>query len=185
MANSESYTEVDAMRDIDAALGKLDPSARERVMDWASSKHGLRSRATVDGKEADPEIVGADGPRPKDLKSFLATKAPQSFYERVACLVYYLEKFDGRSEVSTQDITKANSDARQSKLTNPATFVKHATHTHGYLISIKKGIFAISPKGEAVVEAMPDRAKADEAHKKFKVVRKVKKRKTSTTKTKK
>jgi hypothetical protein len=65
-------------------------------------------------------------------------------------------------EVGTKDITKANSDARLSKLTNPAVFVKHATHTYGYLTPLGKRKFAISARGEAVVEALPDRTKVEE-----------------------
>jgi hypothetical protein len=34
MAKSVGYSEVDAMKDIDGALGKLDAEAQQRVLEW-------------------------------------------------------------------------------------------------------------------------------------------------------
>jgi hypothetical protein len=167
MAKPEAYSEVDAMREVDAALGKLDSDAQQRVLNWASSKHRIKVGTGADGGGTPPQLTVDVAQEPRDIKSFLGQKRPESFYERVACLVYYLEKFGGKPEVGTKDITKANSDARLSKLTNPAVFVKHATHTYGYLTSLGKRKFAVSARGEAVVEALPDRVKVEEAHEKF------------------
>jgi len=167
MAKAVNYSEVDAMRDVDGALAKLEPGAQQRVIDWASSKYKLSAnRTTLDqGAATSQSHLSSSGQgTPRDIKTFLAQKRPGSFYERVACLVYYLEKFDGKTEVNTKDIDKANSDARLSKLTNPTVFVKNATHTYGYLTSIGKRQLALSTRGEAIVEALPDRAKVDEAH---------------------
>ncbi|HWX56418.1 MAG TPA: hypothetical protein VN176_17670 [Verrucomicrobiae bacterium] len=176
MTKPSGYSEVDAMRDIDAALSKLDSDEQKRVVDWASSKHGIKLKANPDSSETMSEFVGDKMQHPKDVKSFLAQKRPENFYERVACLVYHLEKSEGKPEVGTNDITKANSDARLSKLTNPAVFVKHATHTYGYLTSLGKRKFAISARGEAVVEALPDRVKVEEAQEKFKFGKKGKRK---------
>jgi hypothetical protein len=163
MAKSVGYSEVDAMRDIDGALGKLDAEAQQRVLEWASSKHGLKVKGQFEGGGSSAHPTSPQPQRATDIKTFLAQKRPDSFYERVACLVYFLEKFAGQAEVGTKDITKANSDARLSKLTNPAVFVKHATHTYGYLTPLGKRKFAISARGEAIVEALPDRTKVEEA----------------------
>ena len=166
MSKANPYSEVDAMREVDAALGQLDPEAQQRVIQWATSKHRIKP---LEPNEAVPPLQPTKGSahRPNDIKSFLAEKRPEGFYERVACLVYYLEKFGGQTEVGTNDITKANSDARLPKMTNPAVFVKHSTHTYGYLISLGKRKFAISARGEAVVEALPDRERVEEAVRKF------------------
>jgi hypothetical protein len=96
------YSEVDAMRDVDAALSNLKQDAQQRVIEWAASKYALKI-----GRASAPEPI-AQVPHPqgdagattgvaKNIKSFLAQKRPESFYERVACLVYYLEKFDGKN----------------------------------------------------------------------------------------
>jgi hypothetical protein len=179
MSKATGYSEVDAMRDIDGALGKLDAEAQQRVLDWASSKHGVKLRVQTDGGGNSAQATPLRPQRAADIKTFLAQKRPDSFYERVACLVYYLEKFGGQVEVGTKDITKANSDARLSKLTNPAVFVKHATHTYGYLTPLGKRKFAVSARGEAVVEALPDRAKVEEAHEKFRFGKKARKKSKS------
>jgi hypothetical protein len=179
MSKSAGYSEVDAMRDIDGALGKLDAEAQQRALDWASSKHGLKPRGQFDGGGDSRQPTLPQPQRATDIKTFLAQKRPDSFYERVACLVYFLEKFTGQAEVGTKDITKANSDARLSKLTNPAVFVKHATHTYGYLTPLGKRKFAISARGEAVVEALPDRAKVEEAHERLRFGKKARKKNKS------
>ncbi|HEX3739480.1 MAG TPA: hypothetical protein VHV29_07115 [Terriglobales bacterium] len=163
MAKSVNYSEVDAMKDIDGALAKIDVEAQQRVLEWASSKHGVKLRAQFDVDVSSPHQKSPQPQRATDIKAFLVQKRPESFYERVACLVYFLEKFADQAEVGTKDISKANSDARLSKLTNPAVFVKHATHTYGYLTALGKRKFAISARGEAVVEALPDRTKVEEA----------------------
>jgi hypothetical protein len=176
MTKPTGYSEVDAMRDVDEALSKLEPDAQKRVMNWASSKHHIKFPTDPDGSEMIPGGAGRQVQHAKDIKSFLSQKRPENFYERVACLVYYLEKVGDKSEVGTKEITEANSDARLSRLTNPAVFVKHATHTYGYLTSLGKRKFAISARGEAVVEALPDRAKVAEAHEKFRFGRKTKRK---------
>jgi hypothetical protein len=179
MAKSAGYSEVDAMREIDAALGQLDAEAQQRVLDWASSKYGPKLGRQFDGGGNSPHSTSPQPHGNTDIKAFLGQKRPDSFYERVACLVYFLEKFAGQAEVSTKDITKGNSDARLSKLTNPAVFVKHATHTYGYLTPLGKRKFAISARGEAVVEALPDRAKVEEALEKFRFGKKARKKNKS------
>jgi hypothetical protein len=168
MAKAANYSEVDAMREVDGALAKLESGAQQRVIDWASSKYKLSINSTPDQRSAQSQShLGSNPGAPRDIKTFLAQKRPGSFYERVACLVYYLEKFDGKTEVNKKDIDKANSDARLSKLTNSSVFVKNATHAYGYLTSIGNRQLALSTRGEAVVEALPERAKVDEAHKTF------------------
>jgi len=154
MPKAATYSEVDAMREVDEALAKLEPGAQQRVIDWASSKYKLSANRTPDQGAPSPQIQ--PGPKgsatPRDIKSFLAQKRPDSFYERVACLVYYLEKFDGKSEVNRKDIDKANVDARLSKLSNSGVFVKNATHTYGYLTSVGKGQLALSTRGEPLLK---------------------------------
>jgi len=179
MAKPSGYSEVDAMRDIDGAIGQLDADAKQRVLDWAFSKHGLKLRGPLDEGGKSSHLPSPQSNRTTDIKMFLAQKRPDSFYERVACLVYFLEKFGNQAEVGTKDITKANSDARLSKLTNPAVFVKHATHTYGYLTALGKRKFAVSARGEAVVEALPDRAKVEAAHERFRFGKKARKKNRS------
>jgi len=175
------YSEVDAMGEVDKALGRLDVEAQVRVLEWASSKYKIQreprnlEHSTLAAHEPLEPSSGATV-RPRSIKDFLAQKRPGSSYERVACLVYFLEKFGDRAEVESKDIVQANADARLQRMSNPAVFIKHATHTYGYLTSLGQRRFALSARGEAIVEALPDRAKLEEAQAKFSFGRKTKKR---------
>ncbi len=162
MATKPKYSEVDAMSDVDAALSKIEPHAQQRVLDWAASKFQLLP-SERGGRETSFALPQREQQQPKDIKSFVTQKRPDGFYERIACLVYHLEKFQGKNEVGRQDIIQANSDARLSKMSNPTVFVQHATHTYGYLTSLGKRKLALSARGEAIVEALPDRAAVEQA----------------------
>ena len=161
MATKTKYSEVDAMAEIDSALSRIEAEAQRRVLDWAASKFHVPSpqpSAHQTGAPAKHQQQPAT-----DIKGFVAQKHPDGFYERIACLVYHLEKSQGKSEIGRQDIVQANSDARLSKMTNSTVFVKHATHTYGYLTSLGKRKLALSARGEAVVDALPDRAAVEQA----------------------
>jgi hypothetical protein len=155
----KSITEIDAMKAIDEAMTPLDEETRQRVMSWAESKFGDQTQRQF-GSSALPvqhPVHHGENQTAKDIKTFLAQKQPSSFYERVACLAYYLEKVEGKSDVKTKDITLGNTNARLSKMSNPALFVKHATNTYGFLTSLARGKFGVSTRGEALVGALPDR----------------------------
>jgi hypothetical protein len=95
------------------------------------------------------------GSRTQTIKQFIATKRPDTQYERVACLAYYLTHHENTPEFKTVAITKAI--AAQPKLSNPSQIVNDATKTYGFLSAASKGMKQISVLGEAVVEALPDR----------------------------
>jgi len=168
MTKVVEYSEVDAMRDVDSALSKLanDSDAQRRIIQWLASKYGTNVPLT-DGRRIDSAFRTIAAETPQDLKSFMAQKRPMNNYERVACLAYYLEKFKEMSDVGAKEIIEANTEARLPKMSNATVFIKHATHTYGYLNSIGQRRLALSSRGEAVVEALPDRSKVDEALESF------------------
>jgi hypothetical protein len=176
MTKSAGYSEVDAMRDVDEALNKLDAEAQHRVLGWAASKYSISQKSSLTTVLSAPGLSAPPMQPARNIKEFLTQKRPDNSYERVACLVYHLEKFGGKNEVDTKEIVQANADARLQKMSNPAVFIKHATHTYGYLSSLGGRKFAISARGEAVVEALPDRLKVDEVHSNLPFGRKSKKR---------
>jgi hypothetical protein len=90
-------------------------------------------------------------------KQFVAQKKPGSNYERVACLAYYLANHRDMPHFKTSDITKLNTESAHH-FTNAALFVMHATSTYHFLAAAGGGKKQITPLGEAVVEALPDRA---------------------------
>jgi hypothetical protein len=163
MTKVSGYSEVDAMRDVDQALSKLDSDndAQGRVIQWLASKYA--ANISFGGLREVDSVQSAGSERVQDIKSFMTQKRPQNNYERVACLAYYLEKFKEMADVGTKDIVDANTEARLPKMSNPAVFIKHATHTYGYLNSLGQRRLAVSSRGEALVEALPDRTKVDAA----------------------
>jgi hypothetical protein len=162
MTKEREYSEIDAIRDADHALSNLasDTDAQRRVIQFLSAKYAPNPPL---GKQPPFESVAPLTERPQDIKSFISQKRPLNNYERVVCLAYYLEKFKEMSDVGSKEIVEANTEARLPKMSNPAVFIKHATHTYGYLNSIGQRRLAVSGRGEAVVEALPERAKVDEA----------------------
>lgn len=104
-------------------------------------------------------INASGAPTPRQ---FLAQKRPDSNYERVACLAFYLTNHGGTPKFKTEHITKLATDAAVH-FSNPALFVKHATNTYHYLAPAGGGQKQITTLGEAVVEALPDREKVKAA----------------------
>lgn len=91
------------------------------------------------------------------IKQFITSKRPDTQYERVACLAYYMTHVGNTPTFKTADITKANTAAALPKLSNPSQVVGDTTSAYKYLSSAGKGAKQISGLGEAVVEALPDR----------------------------
>lgn len=110
------------------------------------------------------------------VKQFLAQKKPRSNYERVACLAYYLSNYRDTPHFKTGDIDKLNTESAHH-FTNPSLFVTHTTGTYHYLTAAGGGKKQITPLGEAVVEALPDRAAVTAAIAENKPTRKRAKRK--------
>jgi hypothetical protein len=98
------------------------------------------------------------------IKQFIAQKHPENFYQRVACLAYYLAHAADMPHFKTKDISKANTDAAASKFSNATAFVNDATAKYGYLSAAGGGNKQISAFGEQVVEALPDREKVKQLH---------------------
>jgi hypothetical protein len=90
-------------------------------------------------------------------KQFIAQKRPENNYERVACLAYYLTHSRNTPHFKTTDITKLNTEAA-GHISNPSLAVMHATATYHYLSAAGGGKKQLTSLGEAVVEALPDRA---------------------------
>ena len=103
------------------------------------------------GKLLMPNISGTE-PGPA---FFVKDKKPQSASQRVACLAYYLKHFRGLEEFKTQDITVLANEFRLPPFSNASLFVNEAAKA-GFLTRVGKGNKAITPGGEAYVEALPD-----------------------------
>ena len=166
------HPESDAIQKIEEALAPLDNPARLRVIAWAYSRFDLTpivpgSLSPQGGHQTppgQPPLPPPSQPPPAGtIKDFVTGKKPQNTYERIACLVYYLEKVQNVNSVKTKEITQANTDARLSKMTNPSIFVAEATRQKGYLSALGGGKKVLSARGEALVDALPDREAVQKA----------------------
>lgn len=180
---AKKVTEHDALKGVDLLLEPLTPEERQRVFDWIVLKYNAGTSSVQQfGVTAQP--IGKPSTEfssDKTVKEFIAAKKPDGYYERIACLAYFLEKFESMDGIKTADIVKANTDAKQTKFPNSTVYVNNATQKYGYLISAGKGKKTISAKGEALVEALPDREKVKavvEAHPQKKAGNRKKKKKS-------
>ena len=168
----QPLTEVDAMKFVDDALAGLEPEARQRVLTWAASKYHVETIKLVGGGSGDGDKK-ADGMTPAaagslgHIKDFLVKKRPSTLYERVACLAYYLEKMSSITAFKAKDIEKASTDARHGKIDNVPSVLNDATSKYGFLSPCGRGKKELSAKGEAMVEALPDREKVKEVISKY------------------
>jgi hypothetical protein len=155
-------TELRAMDSAYRALGSLDKDGRSRAFKWlaealevqilGSEPVGLsatntnQSRTTFSNHEVQPT------PR-----EFVSQKKPEALVERVACLAYYLARYRGVNHFKTADIVALNIEAAAHKFGNPSRDVDNADRHNGYLVSAGNGNKQLTIRGEAVVEALPDR----------------------------
>lgn len=141
----------------------LDPYSRLRVYRTLGTLFGLEDSypkvaGNVDDRvptnlSREPQFSNSEEPTPKE---FMLQKRPNTNVERVACLAYYLTHYRDTRYFKTIDINKLNTEAAQTKLSNPSQTVNDAVK-RGYLAqATKKGMKQLSAQGEQYVEALPD-----------------------------
>lgn len=170
----------DALPEAIGIFRKLDEEGRARLFKTLSTLFDIKNGAepargpvTVSYGEPTERFSKEQSLSPKE---FLLKKQPRSDVERVACLGYYLAHYRDQPNFKTFDISKLNTEAAQSKLSNAAVAVSNATQ-YGYLAPAARGTKQLSAAGEMYVEALPDReaAAAALAHSRPKRVSKRKK----------
>jgi hypothetical protein len=97
-----------------------------------------------------------------NVKDFLKHKAPVTDLERFICLAYLLMHGMNTLSFTTREITKLNADAHGTDFSNAAATAMNAVTQSRFLSRAGGGKKRITTLGEAVVEALPDRAKMKE-----------------------
>ena len=153
----------------------LDPHSRLRVYQtigtffgiedsYPKVDKGIDSRVSTNTSR-EPQFSSSEELTSKEEltpKGFLRQKRPNTNIERVACLAYYLAHYRNVNQFKTVDISKLNTEAAQTKLSNASQTVQDAV-TSGYLAAATtKGMKQLSSGGEQYVEALPDRGAAKE-----------------------
>ena len=142
--------------------------------DLAADRSGGGSNRGDPSANSDKGARSSGGQLPP--KQFIAQKKPGNNYERVACLAYYLANYRDMPHFKTSDITKLNTESAHH-FSNTAVSVMHATTSYHYLAAAGGGKKQITALGEAVVEALPDRAAVTAAIAENKPARKTRRKK--------
>ena len=144
---------------VDAVKG-LDASDRGRAFNAAAELLNIESgSSSLKGALGD---VSKENDNGLDVKGFVRKKRPKTDIERVACLAFYLNKYRGVKKFKTGDITQLNTEAAEPKFSNPTVAVDNACNIAQYISQAGSGFKQISSRGEALVEALPDRDKVKE-----------------------
>jgi hypothetical protein len=83
-------------------------------------------------------------------------KMPKTDVQRIACLAYYLTHGREQPHFKTEDLTKLNTEAGGTPLSNPSMAVSNATKQNKFLGAVGEGKKQITALGEDVVTALPD-----------------------------
>jgi hypothetical protein len=156
-------SELQAMGTVYGALQTLTPDEQSRVLAWVEGKLRLPGERRATGNSDNAAGLATPPSRisessPISAKRFLAEKKPTTDVERVVCLAYFQTHLKGGAKFKTRDLTQLNTESAQPPLSNPAFTVVNATNG-GYLAPAGGGFKQITVRGEALVEALPDREK--------------------------
>ncbi|WP_329358570.1 hypothetical protein [Streptomyces anulatus] len=161
----ETHAELHAMQKAYDALKSLDGERKGRVIKWLMESLAMDVSVRL-GEEPEPSGPLAEQERSAcaqaerrevSVRDFISQKKPQSLVERVACLGYYLTHYRDQPHFRAPDIVQLNTDAAAHKFGNPSRDIDNADRQNGYLVTAGSGLKQITPRGEAVVEALPDR----------------------------
>ena len=107
-------------------------------------------------------LMGAGSRDASAPKAFMTSKQAKTDIERITCLAYYLDKNRQIPAFKTKELTELNIEAAQQKLSNPSATARNAV-SEGYLSLAGGSRKQITSRGEALVEALPDRDKVQQA----------------------
>jgi hypothetical protein len=159
----------DAAKDAAAALAPLDEPDRKVALQLVAVSLGLAVPRASGGGGADDELDGDDTDdeeKPKrrsgtpSAQEFLEEKKPTSVLEEIACLAFYLAKFDETRRWKPAQIEKLGHNAGGSGFVKVSRDVSNAK-AGGVVTSVGGGLWQITRDGEALVKALPDRSTAE------------------------
>lgn len=150
--------ELHAMQALLETLEPLSAEAQLRSIEWLIDALDLQIDIPqpVDHTTALP--AAARPPSADTPKAFISAKKPSSAAERIACLAYYLAHHRQQETFKRADIVQLNTEAASIKFGNPSRDLGHAEAGSGYVVAAGPGgLKQITPRGEALVEALPNR----------------------------
>jgi hypothetical protein len=152
-------SEIVAMDAALKALSELQVDEQKRVLAWLIQKLNLSGSVSLESQSA-PAQPGIARPAGAvggvTAKQFMAQKRAKTDAERITCLAYYLTHFRKIDKFKTKDLTELNKDAAGVPFSNAAVAVNNAARD-SYMAPAGGGLKQITSRGEALVEALPDR----------------------------
>lgn len=136
----------------------VDKSSANRIMSFVLTGSALSDGAGTRGPQGvGPSTTHGGGNFGMTPKQFIASKKPNTQYERVACLADYLTNVRNTPQFDNDAITALNTEAAQAPIRNIGVIVRDTAHKYGYLSAGNGNNKQITVLGEAVVAALPDR----------------------------
>ncbi|MEJ0029732.1 MAG: hypothetical protein WDO15_04900 [Bacteroidota bacterium] len=124
--------DLDAIRTIVQTLEPFDQNERSRIIRWASEKLGMPVSnqsnpppSGIDSLKSDPNPQISSSGSNKDIKTFLAEKAPKSDNQLAAAVAYYY-RFEATEGKRKSSITKddLNDACRQGGIKRLSDLIK-------------------------------------------------------------
>jgi hypothetical protein len=171
-ASSSKNDEGAAITAIGRALGAIeDQGARNRVLQWAASAYGSGASLQLGGGSSDTSggVAGGTGTSTTqssvasaaNAKAFMAQKRPTSDVYKALCLAYWLLHKKSTTTFKAKDLTDLARGDAATPFGHAAMAVSNAGRS-GFFAPAGGGRKQLTPKGEGIVEALPDAAKVKE-----------------------
>ena len=155
--------DFDAVRRIVDTLKDFDPKDQERIIRWAREKLGLPpvpdsivthipSAPAGDRQQKLGAQAGTE--RLRDIRSFIAAKAPQSDTQFAAAVAYYYRfeasETEQKPAITPSDVQEATRKVGRDRLKSPAQTLVNA-HNQGYFDKVDRGHYTLNTVGENLV----------------------------------
>lgn len=137
----------------------VDKNAANKIMSFVMTGSVLPDGGGGNGGGAGAGAGGASAANLSGLnpKQFLAKKKPNTLYERIACLGYFLHTTRSTAEFGTEEIKAINKEAAQQPISNLPQRINDTTRKYGFISAAGDRNKQMTMLGDAVVEALPDR----------------------------
>lgn len=141
----------------------VDKSAANKIISFVMTGSALSDSGGARGDQSGGSgAVGASSgsdlnPSSSSPKQFIASKKPNTQYERVACIADYLTNVRNMPQFDNDAIIALNTEAAQPPIRNIGVIVRDTAHKYGYLSAGNGNNKQVTVLGEAVVAALPDR----------------------------
>ncbi|MGW5743939.1 hypothetical protein [Amycolatopsis sp. NPDC003861] len=155
--------ELKAMQASYEALSPLAEGGRRRALSWLMESLGLTDLAPIGSstiqphENPSPDAPASAGQDTVSARDFMSRKKPGSQVERIACLAYYLTHHRDTAHFKASDISALNLEAAGQRFGNLPRDLDNADRQSGYVVSAGQGAKQMTARGDAVVEALPDR----------------------------